>query len=341
MLNVKLISLKGTNYFFSNNALFGLEENVFYQIDYKTNFKRTPLCFGGVVAKLYNGKKLYFVDKYFYVKEWKMAKNIVDWVGEKLSTKEDKERNKRNLELQSKLKENLASERDKYFKNTVGDTITTDLSIVTDDEIKDLAERFYKSELNNKRGNLKSNFTKSVNSANSVYDKEETSLADKLNKVAKAFKEDLTNARENSLKNNVARSSISNLKEQNLQDEASNEEKQINDSLVKAKVEKDEKIENAQKTLSENLDELNSEYNKLIWDKRNELKKIKDKNSSYSKSLVNREALNEYEDNAVELVKDYINEVGIINALRIFGEEGFLKDYLTSDLIDRVLDEVR
>jgi len=270
-----------------------------------------------------------------------MAKNIVDWVGEKLSTKEDKERNKRNLELQSKLKENLASERDKYFKNTVGDTITTDLSIVTDDEIKDLAERFYKSELNNKRGNLKSNFTKSVNSANSVYDKEETSLADKLNKVAKAFKEDLTNARENSLKNNVARSSISNLKEQNLQDEASNEEKQINDSLVKAKVEKDEKIENAQKTLSENLDELNSEYNKLIWDKRNELKKIKDKNSSYSKSLVNREALNEYEDNAVELVKDYINEVGIINALRIFGEEGFLKDYLTSDLIDRVLDEVR
>jgi len=69
MLNVKLISLKGTNYFFSNNALFGLEENVFYQIDYKTNFKRTPLCFGGVVAKLYNGKKLYFVDKYFYVKE--------------------------------------------------------------------------------------------------------------------------------------------------------------------------------------------------------------------------------------------------------------------------------
>ena len=69
MLNLKLISTTGANYFFSGGELYALENNVFCKINLEDNYKPIPIGYGGIVFRLYNGKKLYSVTGTFKIKE--------------------------------------------------------------------------------------------------------------------------------------------------------------------------------------------------------------------------------------------------------------------------------
>ena len=68
MINIKLISFSGSNYFFTNGNFYGFDKGVFCKIDTKT-FVKEPLCYGGIMLGLFNGKKLYFTNNAFYIKE--------------------------------------------------------------------------------------------------------------------------------------------------------------------------------------------------------------------------------------------------------------------------------
>ena len=69
MINLKLVSKKGNNYFFLNGELYGLEDGVFNKID-QTSLCKIPICYGGIKITLFNGSNLYFNNDTFYIKEW-------------------------------------------------------------------------------------------------------------------------------------------------------------------------------------------------------------------------------------------------------------------------------
>ncbi len=68
MNNIKLVSKDGDNFFFSQDNLCFIENGSFYKLNLQSN-KKVPICYGGILLETYNGAKLYFKNKTFYLKE--------------------------------------------------------------------------------------------------------------------------------------------------------------------------------------------------------------------------------------------------------------------------------
>ena len=231
----------------------------------------------------------------------------------------------------------IQQEKDKYFNKTIGDTITTDLSRVTDDDREYIAKKFYQDEINSKKNSAKSNYSSKVKSANNSYQKTSNSIANKLEQVGTLLASELKNIKEQGLKNNIARSSITTESNKNSQNKASEQTIKLQTELTNAEQEKQEDIESAKRQLDRQIYDIDYSYAKPIADKQNELQDLKDKNSSYAQSLVNKTALSNYENAVMDIVHNYLNNASNKQvAKEQLNSNNFLEQFLTKKQIEEI-----
>ena len=231
------------------------------------------------------------------------------------------------------LLEDLNKQKQNYINKTVGDVVSTDLSRFSDDELKLLADRFYEKDKNSLINQAKADYNSKVYSADKVLSNKQSNLNSKLQSIGEQLAKNINSFKEKSFKNNISRSSIASSKEDGLKQSAEQEEQLVKDELNDATEQRDKKVKNAKQVLDSEIYKVDFDYAKPIADKQNELQELKDSNSSYSKSLINRQALQEYDDSILNLVENYIKDVGIEYAKSILKSEGYFGDFLSKEQI--------
>ncbi|MBO4962889.1 MAG: hypothetical protein J6C97_03835 [Clostridia bacterium] len=234
------------------------------------------------------------------------------------------------------LKEQLDKEKDDYFTRTVGSKITTDLSRVSDKDLKILADKFYEKQKLDKKLDAEKEYNSKVESAESALSNKQSNLSEKLKEIGDKLNKQISTLKEKSLKNNVARSSIVSNGEQGYKQEADKSQGLVEEELQKAQEQRDLKVNNAKEELDKANYKIDYEYAQPIADKQNELQELKDNNSSYAKSLVNRTALKDYDNKILSLINGFVAELGEEKAKEILQKDDFLSEYLSKSQIEEL-----
>ncbi len=254
--------------------------------------------------------------------------NIVEDNNKKLKNAEEKG---------EKLLGDMASQRDDYLDKTISQSsVSTDLDRIADKDMGLVARKYYEKEMEEQKKAAKSLYNSKISDANDSYNQKESNLSQKLISIGKELEKDIKNLKDKSLKNNVARSSIRQETQSDLENVAGQEQSNIDSELEQAKESLNKKIKNAEEQLNQSIYDIDYNYAVPIADKQNELQTLKDSNSTYKKSLVNVTARKEYDRNLMALVEQYINEVGPAYAQNVLEKQNYLSDYLSQEQIDEI-----
>ncbi len=240
-------------------------------------------------------------------------------------------------EKENNLMSNLEKTKDDYIsKTTSGDTLSIDFKRVTDADIKNIAKKILSEDYANKKNTIEGDYAKTVASAENSLKQKKNRLETQIEDVNKQADEQKNNVLDKAMKNNTARSSTAKLQTEKLTSEAEDKKANLSQQVKDAEQERNGKVESATKSKEAKMQAVDEEYNANLTAKEHELQDLKESDSQYVKSFVDKRAAQEYSDDLVKLVTEFALSVPKEHAVYVLDSNKKIKEILTEDEIEYI-----
>jgi hypothetical protein len=228
------------------------------------------------------------------------------------------------------------TKNDYITKTTSGDTLRVDFKRMTDADLSNIAKNILSENYSNKKNSIESDYAKNVENLEDNLNKKVNKVATEIVDIDQSSTDEKNKSMDKAMKNNIARSSTAKLTQEEIDSQANAQKGALKDELETIKQKTQEKIDNASNARQEKLDKVEQEYEANLIAKENDLKNLKESDSEYVESFVDKRQAQKYSDDLVKLVMEFAKSVPNAYAKHLLDGNSKLKEILTQDEIEYI-----